>query len=229
MKTLLCALVLFATPVLAQQQPPPSIVTSGEGIVKRAPDRAFVTIAAESRAKTAAEAQRLNTEAMTAVLDKIKGAGVPAEAIQTTGYNLQPEFDYAGGRQTLRDYLARNQVQVRIDTLSKTGDVITAAVATGATSVSSVQFDLKDRDTVEREALRLAVSDAKRRAEAAAAGAGVQLGGILRIDEQRESMPVPMQRMAGVAAMRADAAAAVPVEAGEIEIRSHVTLTTLIK
>ena len=46
MKTLLCALVLFATPVLAQQQPPPSIVTSGEGVVKKAPDRAFVTIAA---------------------------------------------------------------------------------------------------------------------------------------------------------------------------------------
>ena len=231
MKTLLCALVLFATPVLAQQQPPPSIVTSGEGIVKRAPDRAFVTIAAESRAKTAAEAQRLNTDAMNAVLDKIKAAGIPAEAIQTTGYNLQPEFDYGNGRQTLRDYVARNQVQVRIDTLSKTGDVITAAVATGATSVSSVQFDLKDRDTVEREALRLAVSDAKRRAEAAAAGAGVQLGGILRIDEQREAaapMPRPMG-MSGVAAMRVEAAPAVPVEAGEIEVRSHVTLTTLIK
>ena len=150
MKTLLCALVLFATPVLAQQQPPPSIVTSGEGVVKKAPDRAFVTIAAESRAKTAADAQRLNTEAMTAVLDKIKAIGIPADAIQTTGYNLQPEFDYANGRQTLRDYVARNQVQVRIDTLSKTGDVITAAVATGATNVNSVQFDLKDRDVVER-------------------------------------------------------------------------------
>jgi uncharacterized protein YggE len=233
MKTLLCALVLFAAPALGQQlpPPPPSIVTSGEGIVKRAPDRAFVTIAAESRAKTAAEAQRLNTDAMNAVLDRIKAAGIPPEAIQTTGYNLQPEFDYGNGRQTLRDYLARNQVQVRIDTLSKTGDVITAAVATGATSVSSVQFDLKDRDGVEREALRLAVTDARRRAEAAAAGAGVQLGGILRIDEQRETaspMPRPMG-ISGVAAMRVEAAPAVPVEAGEIEVRSHVTLTTLIK
>jgi uncharacterized protein YggE len=139
MKIILVALTLAATPALAQQ-PPPSIVTSGEGIVKRAPDRAFVTIAAESRAKTAAEAQRANTEAMTAVLDKIKAAGIPADAIQTTGYNLQPEFDYANGRQTLRDYLARNQVQVRIDTLSKTGDVITAAVATAAVITSPV-FD----------------------------------------------------------------------------------------
>src|SRR5215467_14027700 len=98
MKTLVIALLLIAAPALAQQPPAPPqpvIVTSGEGIVKRAPDRAWVTIAAESRAKTAADAQRLNTDAMTAVLDKIKAAGIAADAIQTTGYTLQPEFDYA--------------------------------------------------------------------------------------------------------------------------------------
>src|SRR3954469_12862721 len=112
------------TPVPAANAAGPSvIVTTGEGVVKQAPDRAWVTIAAESRARTAQEAQKANTDAMNAVLDKIKAAGSPADAIQTTGYNLQPEFDYAGGRQTLRGYLARNQVQVRVDTLAKTGDV----------------------------------------------------------------------------------------------------------
>ena len=92
--------------------------------MKQAPDRAWVTIAAESRARTAQEAQRLNTDAMTAVVEKIKASGIAADAIQTTGYNLQPEFDYANGKQTLRGYVARNQVQVRVDALAKTGDVI---------------------------------------------------------------------------------------------------------
>jgi uncharacterized protein YggE len=236
MKSLVLMLSLAAAPALAQgptqlpAPPQPVVVTNGEGSVKKAPDRAWVTIAAESRAKTAAEAQRLNTEAMTAVLDKIKGAGIPADAVQTTGYNLQPEFDYANGRQSLRDYVARNQVQVRIDTLAKTGDVIAAAVGTGATNVSNVRFDVKDREGAEREALRLAVRDARGRADAAAAGAAVQLGGVVRIDEQREMepviRPVPMAaRMAGEAGM----APTVPVEAGEIEIRAHVTLTMSIK
>jgi len=234
MKTPALALAfLFSTaPAFAQQQPPPPaqvIVTSGEATVKRAPDRVWVTIAAESRAKAAAEAQRMNAEAMSAVLDKIKGADIPADAIQTTGYNLQPEFDYAGGRQTLRGYVARNQVQVRIDALAKTGDVIAAAVATGATSVSNVRFDLKDRASAEREALRMAVRDARQRAEAAAAGASVTLGGVMRIDEQRDSEPPVRPMYAGVAAMRSEAAPAVPVEAGEIEIRSHVTLTMFIR
>src|SRR3954468_5040128 len=88
-----CLSLLTAAPSFAQQgtaPAPPVIVTSGEGVVKRAPDRAWVTIAAESRARTAQEAQKATTDAMTAVLDKIKAAGIPADAIQTTGYNLQP-------------------------------------------------------------------------------------------------------------------------------------------
>ncbi len=170
----------------------------------------------------------MNTDAMTAVVDKIKAAGIAADAIQTTGYNLQPEFDYANGKQTLRGYVARNQVQVRVDALAKTGDIIAAAVSTGATNVSGVRFDLKDRDSVEREALRLAVRDARRRADAAASGGDVAIERVIRIEEQRDVVDGP--RPMPMAAMRNEAAqAAVPIEAGEIEVRARVTLTAAIK
>ena len=221
----------LAAPVAAQQPPaPPVIVTTGEGIVKQAPDRAWVSIAAESRARTPQEAQRLNTDAMTAVIERIKASGIPADAIQMTGYNLQPEYDYANGKQTLRGYVSRNQVQVRVDALAKTGDVIAAAVATGATNVSGVRFDLKNRDAVEREALTQAVRDARRRADAAASGAGVQIERVIRIEEQRDMTDGPRPMPMGVAMMRAEAAqAAVPLEAGEIEVRARVTLTATIR
>jgi uncharacterized protein YggE len=140
-----------------------------------------------------------------------------------------PEYDYANGKQTLRDYVARNQVQVRVDALAKTGEVIATIVTTGATTVSGVRFDLKDRDTVEREALRLAVRDARRRADAAAAGANVQIDRVMRIEEQREGdirPPMPM----GMAMMKAEGGpAAVPLEAGEIEVRARVTMTVAIR
>jgi uncharacterized protein YggE len=167
---------------------------------------------------------------MTAVLDRIKAAGLPADAVQTTGYNLQPEFDYANGRQTLRGYVARNQVQVRIDTLGKTGDVIAAAVATGATNVSGVRFDLKDRDAVERDALRLAVQDARGRANHMATGAGVSIDRVIRVEEHRDhvDMPRPMPMNMAMTDARA-AQAAVPLEAGEIEVRVRVTLTAAIR
>src|SRR4051812_31399172 len=73
----------------------PVIVTTGEGIVKTAADRAWVSISAESRARSPRDAQRANADAMTAVLGRLKSAGVPADAIRTSGYDLQPEFDYA--------------------------------------------------------------------------------------------------------------------------------------
>jgi uncharacterized protein YggE len=234
MRNQLAAFVILlgsALPVAAQTPTAPApavIVTSGEAVVKRAPDRAWVSVGAESRARGPQEAQRLNTDAMTAVIDRIKAAGIPAEAIQTTGYSLQPEFDYANGKQNLRGYVARNQVQVRVDALAKTGEIIAAVVATGATTISGVRFDLKDREAVEHEALRVAVREARRRADAAAAGAGVTVDRVIRIEEQREMndiRPMPMNM-----AMRAEAApSAVPLEAGEIEVRSRVTMTVAIR
>ena len=234
MKLTLAALVFLVAavlPVSAQPQNPfPAvIVTAGEAVVKRAPDRAWVTVGAESRAKTAREAQLANADAMTAVIERLKAAGIPADAIQTTGYNLQPEFDYANGKQTLRGYVSRNQVQVRVDAMAKTGDVITAVVSSGATTVSGVRFDLKDRDTAEREALRLAVQDARRRADYAATGAGVAIERVIRVEEQRDMGDVIRPMRMDMAMMKAEAGQAVPLEAGEIEIRSRVTLTVAIR
>ena len=233
MKTFPLALAfsLAAAPAFAQTpaNPDPVIVTSGDAIVKRAPDRAFVSIAAESRARTAPEAQKINTDAMTAVLDKIKSLGVPAEAIRTTAYTVQPDFEYQNGRQILRGYVARNQVEVRVDDLAKLGDVMASAVGSGATNVGGIRFDLKDREGAEAEALRLAVRDARRRADAAAAGAGVKIVQVLRVDESREPDNVrPMPMMTMRAGMEA-APPPVPVESGQIEIRAHVTLTVRIE
>jgi uncharacterized protein YggE len=226
-------LVTFVAPASAQMpapQGPPVIVTTGEGVVKAAPDRAWVTIAAEARDRNAQAAQTANTQAMTAVIAQIKAAGVPADAIQTSGYTLQPEFDYANGRQSLRDYLARNQVQVRVDALPKLGEILTAAVATGATNVSGVRFDLKDRESVERRALTEAVRDARARADAIASGAGVQIDRILRIEEERQSVVGPLRyNMADQVRVAGAVPQPVPIESGEIEVHAQVTLTAAIK
>jgi uncharacterized protein len=208
---------------------PPVIVTTGEAVLQRAPDRAWVTISAESHARTPEEAQRANTAAMSAVNARLKASAVAADAIQTVGYNLQPEYDYANGKQTLRDYLARNEVQVRVDALDRVGQVIGAAVESGATNVSGIRFDVKDRDAAEREAMSRAVADAVARAQAAAAGARVAVDRVLRIEEQREFVPPQPRPMAMMARQSADASASVPIEAGQIEIRARVVVTVGIK
>lgn len=224
--------LLFVPAAVAAQNPPeiPVIVTIGQAEVKKAPDRAWVAINAESRSKDPKEAQRLNAAAMNAVTEKLKGMNLGADAIRTTSYELHPEFDYANGRQTLRGYVARNAIEVRVDEIARAADVLGAAVGSGATSVGGLRFDLRDRAAAEREALRLAVQDARARADAAAAGAGVQVLRVQRIEEQRVFDPGPRPMMREMAAQGATMdAAAPPITPGTVEIRSTVTLTVAVQ
>ena len=231
MRRLILMLLVLAIPsgAVAQGAPaPPSIVTRGQATLKRVPDQAWVQIAAETRASTPAEAQRLAAEAMTSVQTTLKKAGVAEDAMKTSGYSLQPDIDWSGGRSRVRGYIARNQIEVRVDALDRIGAVIDAAGSSGATSMAGLRFDLKDRVAVEREALGLAVQDAMARARAIAAGAGATLGPILRIDEQGSEPP---RRIDYMTTMRAEAAAApppTPISPGEIEIQVSVTLTVAI-
>jgi uncharacterized protein YggE len=206
----------------------PVVITSGEGSVKRAPDQAWVTIAAESRARTPGEAQKLNADAMSAVMQRLKGVGLPAEAIQTAGYELRPEFDYANNRQTLRGYVARNAIEVRVDDLPKLGQVLDVAVAAGATSVSGIRFDIKERGNAEQTALQRAVTDARTQANTAAQAAGMRVERVVRIEVQREpTMPPPRPMMQ----MRAEMAVSAepPIAPGELEVKIRVVMTSAIR
>ena len=209
------------------QEQGPVVVTTGEATVKRAPDRVWVMVAAESRARTAREAQKLNADAMSSVMQKLEGAGVPADSIRTASYDLQPEFDYNNGRQTLRGYMARNSVEIRLDEIARAGEILEIAVTAGATTVGGLRFDLKDRAAAEREALSRAVADGRARATAAAGGAGMSVDRVLRIEERRMSMPDPRPMM--LAQREGAAAAAPPITPGELEIRASVTITSAIK
>jgi uncharacterized protein len=225
--------ILLSVPAAAQTkeaQSVPVVVTTGEGIVQAVPDRALVNITAESRASNPRDAQRRNTEAMKPVLDKLRSAGIPADAIRTTHYDLQQEWDFVNNKRVSRGYVARNTVEVRVDNLEKLGELLDVAVTAGATSVGDIRFELKERAKLEREALRLAVADARARADAAAAGSGQSIARVMRIEEHGvvtpPQPPMPMMRMS---AAREEAQADVPIAAGQMELRARVTLTCELK
>src|SRR5687768_3666011 len=106
--------LLASTAAYAQTAQPaePAVAVSGEGTVLAVPDRAWVGIAAESRAANPRDAQRRNAEAMSPVQAKLKSAGIPADAIRTVGNDLQQEFDYVNNKRISRGYVARNSIEV---------------------------------------------------------------------------------------------------------------------
>ncbi len=207
---------------------PPVVVAQGEGIVRTAPDQAFVRIGAEARAGDPKDAQAANAAAMTAVQERILSAGIGKDAVRTVTISLQQEFDYVDGKQRPRGYVARNVVEVRVDDLAALGAVMDASVGSGATSVQGLRFDLKGRDAAEREALKRAVADAVARAGAAAGGAGREVDRVLRIEETG-SRAMPRPEMAFMARATADQPQTTPIAEGEIEVRAQVTVTASIK
>lgn len=228
----LVALVAGFSPAVARGDdaaPQPAIVVNGEAVVQAAPDRAFVTVSVESRDKNPGTAQKQTATAMDAVRKKLAQTGVKDDQIRTTAYDLQLEFDFDKGRQVPRGYVARDMIEVRLDDVTQVGTVIDAAVGAGATNIGGVRFDLKERDALEREALKRAVADGRARAEAAAAGAGVTVASILRIEEQRMFAPSPAPMPMMMRAAAAEAAPPTQIDAGQIELRAHVTLTAALK
>jgi uncharacterized protein len=233
------AIAIFATPrvALAQEnagaagKPEPDvIVTAGDGIVRIAPDQAFVSITAESHAKLPREASRLNAEAMTAVQQKLKAAGFSGDDVRTLQLELQPQYDYANGKQTLREYVARNTIEVRVEPVERLGEVTDLSVGSGATSVSNIRFELKNRRAMEQKALQEAVAEARARADAIAQSANRAIDRILRVeDAYQESPPMPRPMMAMVRGVAAEAQAVTPVAAGLLEIRAHVSLTVKMR
>jgi uncharacterized protein len=232
MRALLIALLLIPAPLAAQSTiaREEAVTMSGEGVVQAVPDRAWITIGAESRANSARDAQRRNTEAMTPVLSKLKSSGIPAEAIRTVGYDVQYEWDFVNNRRVGRGYVARNTVEVRVDAVDRLGELLEASVGSGATTLGGIRFDLKDRNAHERDAVRLAVVNARAKAETVASAVGRTLDRVLRVDEQGIiSPPVPMRMMREVAQAGVAADAGAPISSGQIEIRANVTLTVALK
>lgn len=206
--------------------PVPQIVTSGQGEVRIAPDRATISIGVQTRATTAAEAAAQNSRKQRVVIDAIKAKGVPAEQISTSGFNVIPETRYdregqAAPRTT--SYLVTNMVTVELRRIDLVGPVLDAALASGANQIHSLSFGVANADSARRAALAIAVAKSKADADVMARAAGGSLGPLLELTAGGFYMPPPRPMMMRMDAAMATAQEAVPVEAGEEVVRASVT------
>jgi uncharacterized protein YggE len=90
----------------------------------------------------------------------------------------------------LPGYIARGGVTAVVRDVTQTGAVVDAAVAAGAASVDGPSFFIDDPQALLRRALVAAFRDARSKAEALAAEAGLALGRTISI---RDSSFVPSE------------------------------------
>ncbi|MBA5777872.1 SIMPL domain-containing protein [Stappia sp. F7233] len=230
---ILCAgALLQAGPAHAEEARLSTIDLVGRGTVTAAPDMAFVTSGVVSDADTAAEAMKANSAAMTQVVDAIKGAGIEARDIQTSGFSVSPRYAQVkrtNGEEHLKivGYRVSNGVTVRVRDLSKLGSLLDTMVADGANEISGISFQVSDADKRRDEARKEAMADAIRKAKLYAEAAGVELGRILSINEQWAN--VRPQPYFTARAEKALSDAAPPVEAGEETLDVQVNVSWELK
>lgn len=204
-----------------------TLAVTGEGSVQVEPDLARVRIGVLSEARNARAASEENARKMARVMDTLRQAGIPADKIQTVQLTIEPVYDYnqPEGRPVLRGFQARNVVEAATKELSRLGEVLDASVEAGSNTVEGIRFELEEPGPAQADALRRAVADARRKAEALASAAGVGLKEVQQIDAV-EMRPIPWieSRVASMEA-RTDAAAPPPVSPGELIITSNVHIT----
>jgi uncharacterized protein YggE len=226
-------LLAAVSPSFAQETAlgPATVVTLGEGVVRMPADRAVITLASEVRAPTAAESQDKGNAQMKAVQAAVAALKLTGGQVATTGLMLSPDYVYANNQQTQRGFIARHTITIRFDDVSRAGETVAAAIGAGANNVSGVRFDRRDRRTLEQEALKLAVQDARARADALAAGAGRVVDRIVRIAEEQAASLAPGVQpvLRGGTVSAAVALSEAPIAQGDVEVRARVVLTATVK
>lgn len=205
------------------------IRVTGEGEVALRPDVAYVTMAVETHAGTALEAQRENARRITAVVTRLLACGVPQEGIESSGFSLYPErvYDKEAGGDRVSGYRVTNQVTVTWTDLDKVGNIIDAAVGAGANQVARVTFSVADPGRAKQEALRKAAAEARTKAETLAQALGVRLGRVLSAAEETAGFDPPVFAVRERTFGAGDAST--PLFPGELTLRARVAVRFAIE
>lgn len=179
-----------ATAAQAAEDPQPRIIVSGAGTVSTAPDRAGISYNVHGEGTT-------SDEAVTAMVAKRKAidGGLASFAAKPQARASQVVIAEVRGRDCNRNnygtprlstgecaiigYTADLTMDVQTDAVKEAGTIVGLIGRLGGTGPRIERFFLASDTDARKRATAEALADAKRQAEAIAAGTGVQLGRLL--------------------------------------------------
>ena len=209
-----------------------TLSVSGSGEALLAPDIAYIYVGVHTENPAAAEAVEENTTQTETLMQAIRDFGIDEKDIRTTNFSIYPmdRFDPSTGMPSgEKVYAVDNTVYVTVRDLTKLGDLLDTAIQAGANNINSVQFDVAEKDEALKQARAEAVKDAEAQAQSLAQAAGLSLGEIQSISFF-DAQPYPLFDGKGGGAMAAEAAAAaVPIQPGQLTFTVSVNVTYALK
>lgn len=219
-----------------------TISVSGDGEAFAVPDTASFSVTVQEEAKDVKTAQDAATKKSNDIVAYLKEAGIDDKDIQTTDYNIYPQYDYINavcsggycppGKQELRGYQVSQTLTVKVRDTEQAGELLSGVGSKGASQVSGLNFelDIEAQHAKEAEARGKAIADARAKAEELARQLGVEIVRIVGFSEgggygyyAKAEMAMDTRSSAGMAAP----APAIPT--GQNKITSNVQVTYEIR
>lgn len=215
---------------------------SGKGEVNAVPDIATFSYSVIEEAKTSSAAQSLAAEKINKTIQFLKDSKIADKDIKTTGYNISPKYEWRSGvvaclncppsnsTRVLVGYEASQTVTVKVRNIDKAGEILSGVGNFKVSDIGGLNFIVDDEEDLNREARKLAIEDAKNKAEILAKDLGVDLVRIVNFNES-EGYPYPMvskYSTMGIGGGVEDAT--VPqIPVGENKITSNINITYEIR
>ena len=186
MKTIITLLIglLASTSLFAQGLPNERhIIISGHGYVERMPDYVEIQLSINKTSPNLKTSKDIVDRITQQTLDAALANGVATEDIGASKIHAQPDFEWADGkRQYLGEKISRS-VTLTLRDLSRYSALVQAVINADVSRLHGTQLKFNDRSAIEYEAMELAISDAKKKAEVIAQQFGAELGEVYKISE----------------------------------------------
>ena len=229
---LFAGLIAAVTPIAALQAADVQITAQNPVIelsvleqIDSRPDTASFSTGVQSKAPTATQALRDNSRQVRVMIDKLKSLGIADKDIQTTGINLNADYEYnrATRKNRFVGYQVSNQVRATVRDIDKLGTILDALVSDGgATNLNGPRFSIDDDSEVKKLARERAMASARSQAMSYAEASGYSGVRVLSISEGIRNVsqrPMPMMRSA-----MADAES-VPIAPGQVGTMVSLNIT----
>lgn len=227
---LLAALLLLGMSALAEDNLPATLSVTGSGTVYMAADIATASLGVCLNGEDLETLQKQANETISAICEAMKQAGLADQDISTNYIYINPRYDYSSDMEQIIGYSITNTMTIRTENIDMIGAYIDAAFAAGANSFDSINFTVADDSEARRQALELAVQDARSKAETIALASGKTLGDMVSVAEGSQNDYSYYNSTSGsVAYARAETADAAgfgsTVRAAQVKVTSEVQIT----
>ncbi|MFA5714285.1 MAG: SIMPL domain-containing protein [Candidatus Paceibacterota bacterium] len=209
-----------------------TITVSGIGEVYASPDVGLINISVVTENIDLAKATDDNSKTMNGITSFLKGeGGIDQKDIKTTGYNINPRYEYEmrTGKRNLAGYEVSQSVNIKIRDLTKVGKIISESTALGATDVGSLSFTIDDDEQVKQEARDLAIKDAKDKAQKLEKSLGIKMVRIVNFSEGTYPAYDSYYGMGGAEIKATSSITPPTIQTGQNKITSNVSITYSIR